>query len=88
MALALPCARCMACIVELRGTADAHLREIVADGLPRLVRALGAQDRELPRFVTCEFESYLGCRGPEKGFAWLECSDCEHHRLGDPSANP
>ena len=54
MALALPCARCMACIVELRGTADAHLREIVADGLPRLVRALGAQDRELPRFVTCD----------------------------------
>ena len=23
----------------------------------------------------------LPCRGPEKGFAWLECSDCEHHRL-------
>jgi hypothetical protein len=42
----------MACIVELRGTADALLREIVADGLPRLVRGLGEQDRELPRFVT------------------------------------
>lgn len=77
----MPCGVRMACIVELRGTADAHLREIVADGLPRLVRALAEQDRELPRFVTREFESYLGCRGPEKGFAWLECGDCDHHRL-------
>lgn len=43
------------------------------DGLPRLVRALAEQYRELPRFVTREFESYPGCRDPTKGFAWLEC---------------
>lgn len=71
----------MACIVELRGTADAHLREVVREGVPLLVRALAREERELPRFVLREFDAYLGCRDPAKGFAWLECSDCDHHRL-------
>ena len=71
----------MACIVELRGTADAHLREVVRAGVPLLVRALAQEERELPRFVLREFDAYLGCRDPAKGVAWLGCPDCDRHRL-------
>lgn len=71
----------MSCTVELRGTADALLRELVAVGVPQLERALQREDHELPRFVAREFAAYLACRTPERGFAWLECEGCDHHRL-------
>ncbi len=45
----------MSCTVELRGTADALLRELVAVGVPQLERALQREDHELPRFVAREF---------------------------------
>ena len=70
----------MACIVELRGHADAELREILREGVPLLVSELARHDRTLPKFVAREFEAYLGCRDPARGFAWLHCKDCDHHR--------
>ena len=70
----------MACILELRGNADADLQEVLREGVRQLVGVLASHDRTLPYFVTREFEAYLGCRDPKQGFAWLECAPCEHHR--------
>ena len=70
----------MACILELRGHADAELQEVLREGFPLLVKALALHDRTLPRFVTREFDAYLGCRDPKRGFAWLECKPCDVHR--------
>jgi len=46
-----------------------------------LVRALAEHDQALPRHVERELRAYLGCGDAASGFAWLECRDCDHHRL-------
>ncbi len=71
----------MAVTVELRGQGDAQLRAIVAEGFPKLLLELAKHERTLPRHVAREFWSYLGCGDVASGFAWLECRDCDHHRL-------
>ena len=71
----------MAITVELRGTGDAQLRAIVREGLPLLAIELARHERTLPEFVSREFQAYLSCGDPAAGFAWLECLDCQHHRL-------
>ncbi len=70
----------MACILELRGNADADLQEVLREGVRQLMGVLASHDRTLPYFVKREFEAYLGCRDPKQGFAWPECAPCEHHR--------
>lgn len=67
--------------VELRGQGDAQLRAIVKEGFPKLLLELAKHDRALPGHVAREFRSYLGCGDVAAGFAWLECRDCDHHRL-------
>ena len=47
--MSLPSVAAVSCTVELRGTADALLRELVAVGVPQLERALQREDHELPR---------------------------------------
>ena len=71
----------MAVTVEVRGEGDAQLRAIIADGFPTLLSELAQHDRSLPRHVQREFRAYLGCGDVANGFAWLECPDCDHHRL-------
>ena len=71
----------MAVTVELRGQGDAQLRAIVAEGFPKLLFELAKHERFLPRHVEREFRSYLGCGDVAAGFTWLECKDCDHHRL-------
>jgi len=61
---------------ELRGTGEDLLHRLVREGLPELRAALAAHDHQLSRTVEREFEAYLGCGDPERGFAWLECVDC------------
>ncbi|MCP4239274.1 MAG: IS91 family transposase, partial [bacterium] len=37
--------------------------------------------RQLPPFVWRELERFKGCGDPRRGFAWLVCRPCQHHRL-------
>ena len=71
----------MAATVEFRGTHRDALHGIVAAGWTALRAALAAADRHLPRFVTREVEGYLGCGDFARGFAWLNCADCDTHRM-------
>lgn len=67
--------------MELRGESDQLLRDVGREGYPGLRRYLAMHDRALPKFVQREFAAYLGCGDPATGFAWLECPDCDVHRL-------
>ena len=71
----------MSCVIEVRGATHDLLLPVVQEGLAGLRGALAAVDRELPRHVEKEMEGFLGCGDPENGFAWLECKNCDHHRL-------
>jgi hypothetical protein len=35
----------------------------------------------LPRHVRREFDGYVQCGEPTSGFAWLQCTSCDHHKL-------
>lgn len=67
--------------VEHRGTRADLLHRIVPMGVAALRRALEEADRDLPGFVWRELERYTSCGDLNRGFAWLVCDDCDHHRL-------
>ena len=67
--------------LELCGSSDGVLRDIISGALPLLRAKLDEADRTLPGFVWREFERYLSCRDFAEGFAWLECRRCDVHRL-------
>ena len=71
----------MSCVIDIRWAAHDLLLPVVQEGLVGLRGALAAVDRKLPRHVEKEMEGFLGCGDPENGFAWLECKNCDHHRL-------
>jgi hypothetical protein len=66
----------------LSGVAEPTLlQEVVSEGLRVLQRQLAAHDRSLPAHVARELEDFLGCGDARRGFAWLTCGPCGHHRL-------
>ncbi len=67
--------------VECRSTEDDLLHGVVGRGYRTLQARLDATDRWLPRHVRREVRRYLSCGDPSAGFAWLTCTDCDHHRL-------
>ncbi len=67
--------------VEERGTHGDLLHRVVERGVRELRQALQDADRDLPSFVWREFERYAGCGDLDRGFAWLVCEGCDHHRL-------
>lgn len=71
----------MSATVEFRGTNGDLLHEVVRTGFAEQEQTLGQEDRRLPAHVRREVERFLGCGDPERGFAWLMCADCDHHRL-------
>jgi hypothetical protein len=71
----------MANVFGLRGALHDEVRPIVRDGLGGLRTALSEVGRSLPRHVERELEGFLGCGDPAKGFAWLRCEGCDHHRV-------
>jgi len=69
------------CSLEVRGAAHDLLHEVVDEGLWQLRAALAHEGFGLPRHVNREFEGFLACGDPKRGFAWLQCHGCDHHRL-------
>ena len=67
--------------LQLCGRSDGVLRDVVREALPQLWAKCDEADRTLPGFVWREFERYLVCRDLAGGFAWLECTPCDTHRL-------
>jgi hypothetical protein len=66
--------------LEFRGAGDAAFRAVVGSGLVGLRAALAERERSLPAHVEAEFEAWLACGDPKRGFAWLSCDDCRHAR--------
>lgn len=67
--------------VQVQGCGDDIVHAIVREGLPVFLEQMERAERSLPRFVIEELNRFLRCGDPEVGFAWLQCHDCDHHKL-------
>jgi hypothetical protein len=68
--------------LEVRGRAQGSvLHRVVSRGLAGLRGGLEGAERSLPPWVWRELEGFESCGDPSRGFAWLTCGPCEHHRL-------
>ena len=57
------------------------LYRVIQENFRTFVRDREAEGRYLPRYVTREFESFMGCGVLANGFMRLKCEGCRHEKL-------
>lgn len=57
------------------------LHQVIRQNFSKFKSLMNDKEKSIPGYVLKEFEEYLSCGDPTKGFARLRCSDCGHEKL-------